>query len=275
MIKPEKKIISHSNNTIEYLVCGEGKKTIFFIHGLLSLPECFFIFLSSVPSHWLSMYKIILPYLPGATPNSKMIPTPHHIDDYATWLLPIFEEEKIEKTVMLGHSMGGYITIAFADLYPTKLHGYGFIASMAQNDTEAIKMMRKEMCKIVKTSNDLSFVIKTMVPNNYSKKSIASQPHLVQQAIARSLTYTAEDYLQQQGIILTRPNRQHLLRNSSLPIFFLLGTLDGYITYQREDVQISQSPFVSYLDDIGHCPLEEDVYQSFLSIRNYLDAIHY
>jgi pimeloyl-ACP methyl ester carboxylesterase len=62
--------------------------------------------------------------------------------DYADCIHALLRHENISSCIMLGHSMGGYITLAFAEKYPLLLTGLGLIHSTAFADSEEKKKNR-------------------------------------------------------------------------------------------------------------------------------------
>src|SRR5215471_2592237 len=88
--------------------------------------------------------KLIIPDIPGSgrsafKENESDAKT---IDYYAECIHALLQNERINNCLMLGHSMGGYIVLAFAEKYPI-LKGYGFIHSTAFADSEEKKQNRK------------------------------------------------------------------------------------------------------------------------------------
>ena len=119
------KTITFQNSVIFYRTIGEGK-TVVLIHGFAedgSIWDAQVEFLKN--DHYL-----IIPDLPGSG-KSGMINTPLSeekglgvrsekdigMEDYAGCIKQILVEEKIDHCTMIGHSMGGYITLAFAEKY--------------------------------------------------------------------------------------------------------------------------------------------------------------
>ncbi|MBK9208012.1 MAG: alpha/beta hydrolase [Anaerolineales bacterium] len=60
--------------------------------------------------------------------------TPYTVSDMADDLAGLLDSLEIEKTVIAGHSMGGYVALAFAKKYPQRVSGLGLISSQAVAD---------------------------------------------------------------------------------------------------------------------------------------------
>ena len=73
-----------------------------------------------------SLFDVILPDLPGF--GSSDIPDEiHTIAEMAADLAVLLDELNIQKTCLAGHSMGGYVALAFAHAYPARVLGLGLI----------------------------------------------------------------------------------------------------------------------------------------------------
>ncbi|WP_345320186.1 alpha/beta hydrolase [Candidatus Villigracilis proximus] len=66
--------------------------------------------------------------------QSFSLETPYTVSDMADDLAGLLDSLEIEKTVIAGHSMGGYVALAFAKKYPQRVSGLGLISSQAVAD---------------------------------------------------------------------------------------------------------------------------------------------
>ncbi|MEZ5071198.1 MAG: alpha/beta fold hydrolase [Bacteroidales bacterium] len=73
----------------------------------------------------------------------------HRMEDLATTVRDIVEEEGLRRILLVGHSMGGYVTMAFADLYPELLAGYVLLHSTPFADSEEKKQNRDREISLI------------------------------------------------------------------------------------------------------------------------------
>ncbi len=99
-------------------IMGKGE-VIMLIHGYLETSEIWNSFAKRLSEN----FRIILVDLPGhgRSDNADEVLT---MDLMATVLAKLLENLDIKKVFLTGHSLGGYITLAFAELYPEMLSGY-------------------------------------------------------------------------------------------------------------------------------------------------------
>lgn len=122
--------------TVSYTSVGKGKPVVL-IHGF---GEDHRIWHKQLPSLQTN-HNVLLPDLPGTGAS-----VPFHdlsIESMADAVLLMLEEEQIDRCIMLGHSMGGYVTLAFAEKYPERLQAFGLIHSTAYADSEEKKKPAK------------------------------------------------------------------------------------------------------------------------------------
>ena len=107
-------------------------------------------------------FDIILPDLRGFG-QSTTIKSPYTISDMADDLAGLLDHLRIEKTAMAGHSMGGYVALAFAKKYPNRVRGLGLISSQAAADAPDRKEGRYKTAAEV-AEKGVGVVVDAMTP---------------------------------------------------------------------------------------------------------------
>ena len=90
-----------------------------------------------------SEYRLIIPDLLGSGRSTGILDD-LSIESMAEHIRKIIEKETVDECIMIGHSMGGYITLAFAEKYPQYLSGFGLFHSTAYADSEEKKQTIKK-----------------------------------------------------------------------------------------------------------------------------------
>ncbi|MEG0187084.1 MAG: alpha/beta fold hydrolase, partial [Algoriella sp.] len=97
-----------------YEVEGEGK-SIVFLHGFLENHSIW----NNLRDDLKDQYQIIKLDLPGHG-NSKTYKEENTMEEMADEVITVLDELNIDKATFVGHSMGGYVATALADLYPER-----------------------------------------------------------------------------------------------------------------------------------------------------------
>src|SRR5215210_649891 len=111
--------------------------------------------------------RLIVPDLPG---SGKAKLGDVSMEGMADHLKNILEEQSVSSCIMIGHSMGGYVTLAFAEKYPEMLAGFGLFHSSAYADSEEKKATRRKAIDFIRKNGTKEF-LKTSVPNLIAKNS--------------------------------------------------------------------------------------------------------
>ena len=127
------KRIKYKGIEVVYYDRGEGA-CIVLLHGYLETAEIWIEFAEQFPER----FRILMLDLPGHG-KSGIWGKIHTMDDLAGSVYAILKAEDIEKVFLVGHSMGGYVAMAFAELFPEKLTGYALFHSTCFADTEEKK----------------------------------------------------------------------------------------------------------------------------------------
>jgi pimeloyl-ACP methyl ester carboxylesterase len=267
------KVCKYKNGTIAYGMEGNGP-VVMLIHGF---GEDASIWNNQV-QYLQSNYTVITPFIPG-TGKSTLLQSendnPIEIKDYAIALHAIVEAENITSLVMLGHSLGGYITLAFAEIYPSLLKGFGLVHSTAFADSEEKKANRLKGIRIMQDYGAFAF-IKTTIPNLFGANFKAAFPEKVDLLIAQANVFNTTVCQQYYEAMRIRPDRTNVLKNAGCPVLFNIGTED--IAAPINDVlQQSHLPACSYvniLENVGHMGMLEATNQVNEYFQEFLKAVY-
>lgn len=247
--------ISYHDTHISYSVHGSGTAVVL-LHGFGEDSRIWDRQVTFLQNHC----QLIVPDIPGSG-NSALLQLAKlavpgqrdyvSIDDYADVVHAILQAEKIDHCLLLGHSMGGYITLAFAEKYPERLTGYGLVHSTAFADSEEKKQMRAKAIETIGRHGAQPF-LKNTIPNLFGRAFKEKHPERINQLIDAAAGFTAEALQQYYQAMIHRPDRCEVLKSNRLPVLFVMGTED--MAAPMDDVlkQVSQ-PGISYIHVLPGC----------------------
>lgn len=235
------KKINYNDTVGVYRIEGSGLPVIF-IHGF---PLNGNIWNQQI--HFLSEYaQPIAPDLPGSGQSELILHKPSlSIDDFADWIKALLDEENIKNCILLGHSMGGYITLSFAEKYPTYLKAFGLIHSTAKADSEEKKEMRKKGIENIQENGAEPF-IRNAITNLFSKKFKTEHSDIITKLIEDNKHISAQALQQYYLIMMRRPERTEVLKQAKVPVLFILGKEDTTVPLE-DGLQQAALPSVSYI----------------------------
>ncbi len=218
-------------------------------------------------------FYVIIPDLPGSG-ASEMLEGEVSIEDYAEVIKAIADAELNHKRntfTIIGHSMGGYITLAFAEKYPELLNSFGLFHSSAFADDEAKKDIRRKGIDFIKQNGAASF-LKATIPNLFSERTKKENPILINDLLNLSKNFSAETLIQYYEAMIKRPERISVLKSFSKPVLFIIGKQDAAIPL---DASLKQChlPLIStihILENSGHMGMWEEDEKSTVYLREFL-----
>jgi 3-oxoadipate enol-lactonase len=204
-----------------YEMIGEGKLPVVLIHGF-GLNR----------SIWLDMvrddlqdYKVILPDVRGhgeSDASEGAYPMSLLADD----LVGLLDHLRIEKAVVCGHSMGGYIALAFADRYPDRLAGLGLITSRSGADSEEKRQGRFQLVEEVRARGSV------VLAESLAFK-ITRDPVLQQFIYDLILTTNPLGIIGAALGMAERPDRADMLRHLDRPVLITAGVEDQIVPLEE------------------------------------------
>ncbi len=240
-----------NGKSVSYTKHGEGQPVVL-LHGF---AEHAGVWDTMIPM--LKNMQLLIPDLPGSgksdPDNSGML-----IDDYAVTVNELLKHEKIDKCILIGHSMGGYIALAFAEKFKNKLSGFGLFHSSAFADNDEKKGVRKKGIEFIKEHGPVPF-LKTTITGLFSEKTKKSSPALVESHIKASSNFTPGALISYYEAMMKRPDRIEVLKQADVPVLFILGTEDKAVTLEDglKQCHIPEISHITILDELGHLGMLE------------------
>jgi 3-oxoadipate enol-lactonase len=196
-------------------------------------------------------YDIILPDLRGFG-QSSTVETPYTMSDMADDLAGLLDHLKIEKIALAGHSMGGYVALAFTQKYPQRVNGLGLISSQAAADTPERKSGRYQTADEV-YQKGVGVVADAMTPKLSADMRV--------QAFVRPLM-ERQNSSAVVGALKAMAEREDLMSHLStvtFPVTLIHGDSDALIPIERaqEITAILPSAQLVELEGAGHMPMME------------------
>lgn len=199
-------------------------------------------------------FQLIIPDLPGSGRSSSVDSARDHagwsMEYFADCIRLILDQENISTVSMIGHSMGGYITLAFAEAWPNRLQSFGLFHSTAYADSEEKKTTRRRGIEFIQQNGAAKF-IEQSVPNLFSEETKKHQPEMVRKILSRYTNFIGQSLVNYYQAMMVRPDRTHVLKSFPRPVLFILGKHDTAVPYEQ-GLQQSYMPGLSYIHTLEH-----------------------
>ena len=248
-----------------------GKTTLLLIHGF---GEDHCIWKNQID--FLSKYyRVIAPNLPGV--HCKPL-TIHHshvpsINNYVEVLHALMHHLHIEKYYLIGHSMGGYIGLAFADYYVNHVIGLGLVHSTTYEDSAAKKESRLKIAEFIQEHGTRKF-LETATQNLFGNVFKKAHPDKIQDVMDSVSDVSPEAMIQFVMAMRNRKAHTHLLSQKRIPIWMIAGEEDLAVPIEDslQQIQLLPQNNVMVLANVAHMGMLEATEQVNNALLGFIQA---
>jgi pimeloyl-ACP methyl ester carboxylesterase len=220
------KNIKTANAEISFYDEGNGKPIVL-IHGFAGGKR----YWDKVLPELAERNRVIALDLPGHG-ESGMAKESYSIEDMAATIKGLLDQLGLDKVTMFGHSLGGYITLAFAELYPNKLNGFSLVHSTANPDSDETREGRETNATKIREDGSESFIEglskKLFSPENRERNSSD-----ILETVKIGMNTTAEGLVSALIAMKNRQDRNQVLEETELPVLMIAGEKDQLIPPEK------------------------------------------
>lgn len=224
----------HKNTTLSFTEGGKGNALVF-LHGFLENSSMW----NACMSHFETKYRVIAIDLLGHG-QSGCTGYVHSMEDMADTVFAIISELKIRKVTLIGHSMGGYVALAFAELYPDHVRSLALVASTSRADSEMRQINRDRAIELVKKNS--SIFVTMSISNLFGESAQKAFPDEIEEAKNQALLTSKQGMIAALEGMKIRPDREVIFHFAPYPILLILGEKDSVIPYEEALEQVEGSP---------------------------------
>jgi len=253
--------------SIFYTITGEGD-TVVLLHGFAEDSAIW----DDLIKHISKSRKVICPDLRGSgrsTGNMDGVSMGSLADD----VKKIFDKENIQQAYLIGHSMGGYVALAFAEKYPERLKGLGLFHSTAFADSDEKKQGRKKNADFIRKHGAVKF-LEQSVPNLFSDETKENQPHLAKEIIDRYSNFSPISLVAYTEAMMNRPDRTDVLKNIKCPVLLIIGEFDTAVPIEQslKLCAIADFTYIYIAAHSGHMGMLEEPEFCLKAIQDFLSG---
>lgn len=272
----EEKSFQYNGSTIYYRTTGQGKPVIL-LHGFGEDGTVWERQVTALQNN----YRLIIPDIPGSGKSEFM--ANGNIETYADIIKELVNIEHTQVSTngsglkefsLIGHSMGGYIALAFAEKYPQYLNSLGLFHSSAFADAEEKKVTRKKAIEFIHEKGGASF-LKTSIPGLFNEAFVTANESVILSLISKAKNFTKAALVQYYEAMIDRPDRTEVLKNFTKPILFIMGEFDKAVPLQSslEQCYLPEISHVHILEKAAHMGMYEDTAKANWALINFLSQV--
>lgn len=252
--------IQFKNTSIAYTDTGKGT-AIVLLHGFLENQKMWDNYIAPFSKK----NRIITIDLLGHG-ETECLGYVHSMEDNADAVHAVLAELRIRKAIFVGHSMGGYVALAFAEMYPDSIKGLVLLNSTAKADSGERKINRDRAIKAVKQSYKgfVSMAISNLFSENNRERLVEDIENTKKDALKTPLQAIVASL---EGMKI-RKDREVLLHLTPYPKILILGEKDPVLDYEETKVQVENTTveLITFPDGhMSHIENQEELKSVLLS----------
>lgn len=225
--------ILYKNTKISYSDTGKGNAVVL-LHGFL---ENHTMWQDLVPE-LSKKYRIVTIDLLGHG-ETECLGYVHSMEDNAEIVQAVLSKLRIRKAIFVGHSMGGYVALAFAELHPEKVRALVLQNSTSKADSEERKANRDRAIKTVK--KDYAGFVRLSIANLFSPDNRERLIDEIEKVKIEALKTPLQGVVASLEGMKIRKDREVLLHLTPYPKMLILGKKDPVLNYEDSLDQIEDT----------------------------------
>jgi 3-oxoadipate enol-lactonase len=206
--------------------------------------------------------NVVLPDLRGHG-NSPVPEGEYSMETMAADVTALMDKMKIEQAIIVGHSMGGYVSLALARYYPERMLGLGLIGTQAVPDTPERFQARMETIQEIKKKGT-GVVSASMINRLTQERKLDRElERIIVGTTAQGLIGTLQG-------IAKREDATPWLASITVPTLILSGKMDVIVPREKAQEMADLIPHAWWIENPqgGHMPMMEDPQTTGVAIRS-------
>ncbi|MFS0727093.1 alpha/beta fold hydrolase [Paenibacillus sp. 1P07SE] len=267
----DKKMLGEDGMTIAYYdnekIGKDAGPTVILLHGYCG-SSAYWKDVLPVLQH---AGRVIVPDLRGHGASSAPADEVYGMEDFADDIIRLMDHLYVRQATLIGHSLGGYITLAVAERYAERLNGFGLVHSTAYPDSEEAKAGRDRAVETIERDGVAAFV-DGLVPKLFAPEHLESMPDQVARVKEIGRGTSRHGAAAAARGMKARPDRNDVLKSTLLPVLLVAGGKDGVIAPERTFSVDKPNITNALLADAGHMGMIEKADEEAAQLLQFLQS---
>jgi pimeloyl-ACP methyl ester carboxylesterase len=235
---------------IHFFEKGKGQSLIL-IHGYCETGKMWTDFSEILSKD----FRVICPDLPGIG-GSPIAGDQISLEEVAVSLEEWMESNQLENPIIIGHSLGGYVSLALLELMGNRIKAIGLFHSTAFADDKDKKLMRNRTITFLRKNGVEKFVT-SFVPPLFPEDRREELAKEIELAIEDAKRSSLDGLIAYAGAMRDRKDRLEVLNHFSGPKLLIAGTEDGAVKIEASRAQKDAFSHYFELEGVGHMGMIE------------------
>ena len=250
----KEKFIMAGDTALHVADSGRGERCVVLVHGYLESMYVWDDFVPLLTPH----VRVVTVDVPGHG-VSQVLGEVHTMEMMADVLRGMLDALGIGRATFVGHSMGGYISLAFCAKYPERMDGLVLLSSSPCPDDETKRENRRREIALVRAGK--KDVLAHVAPETgFAVQNRERLKDYIEDLVEQVHVTEDEGIVALLGGMIARVDQNAMLRASRVPQLFILGCHDNYIPVEAAERFVADNPQaqVVWLEASGHMGFIEE-----------------
>lgn len=258
------KSLSFKNSSISFSDIGKGSAVVL-LHGFLENSTMW----DDVVPVLSKTNRIIVIDLLGHG-KTECLGYVHSMEIMAEAVHEVLKSLRIRRFSLIGHSMGGYVALAYAEKYPEKIKGFCLMNSTSLPDDEDRKFLRARANKMVQ--NNFQNMVRMSFTNLFGEKSRLTYKPEMESALQEALQTPIQGYIAGQEGMRIRPNRIAVLKENSFNKLIIIGKKDPVLVYEQSVEEAKEVNAKTVVFEDGHMSHIENKEELIIALKEFVKS---
>ena len=226
----------------------KGEKCVVLLHGYLESLRVWDDFVGLLTDK----VRVVAIDIPGHGRSSN-IASVHTMELMSDVVAGVLDALEIKKVTLVGHSMGGYVVLAFCAAHAERLDGLVLLSSSPNPDTDLRRENRRREIALVQAGKK-DMLARVAPEAGFAEMNRERLQRYINQLVEQVHITDDEGIVALLGGMIERKDQNEMLKSSPVRQLFILGKKDGYIPVEAAEEFIAKNPQaeVVWLEESGH-----------------------
>jgi 3-oxoadipate enol-lactonase len=204
-------------------------------------------------------FCVLCPDLRGAGASSSP-DGPYLMEVLAADVAALLDALGIERAAMAGHSMGGYVALAFARMFSERVTHLALVPSRLRDDTSQESKARQQLAERVEREESIEPVVEAYLPKLFAPQTLAKRPELVERGYALARGNSPAGAAGALRGMALRSSSEDIAGDLDLPMLMVAGARDQVVSMEEARAIARRFPKgrLAVCGESGHLPMLEE-----------------
>jgi 3-oxoadipate enol-lactonase len=204
-------------------------------------------------------HRVVRPDLRGMG-RSSAPGGPYLMETLAGDLAAVLDALSIDRATIVGHSLGGFVALAFARMYTERVMRLALICSRLAADSPEIAGFRNDLADRLERENSIEPAIESYLPRLFSDVTLRDDPGVIERARAIAQTNSPRGAAAMLRGMAQRADSYDIAEELQMPVLIVAGAGDkiGSLDEAQKICGAFPAAQLEVMQSSGHVPMLEE-----------------